>query len=269
MRKQPSGLSIFAWSTGAGVALAALLTPLALGPLALAHGAGDWISAFYGTMAVNHVARANAPAALPSASPRNLLPGRERRLPNVGLYAYTGSCAECHGSRGDGQGTLGSATEPAATDLTGPETRNKSDAELFWIIKNGLSFTAMPGYGDVYSDYDLAALVQYVRTLQQGQGRPIDIPAPTPDQLAAADPGSTDVTRRGAAVYFAQRCNLCHGPTGNAPGDLRIEELEDAERVIRGGRPGMPAFGPEQISDAQLGDLLAYLHNLPNNDTEE
>lgn len=252
-----------------GLVLAGGLSVVVLGPLALGHGAAEWLTAFYGTMAVNHTAQANAPRTLPSSSPRNLVPGRERRLPNIGLYAYTGSCAQCHGPMGDGKGTLGPGTVPPSTDLSGAETRNKSDTELFWIVKNGLSFTAMPGYGGAYSDNDIVALVQYVRALQDGQARPIDVPTPTADQLAASDPAAPDPAKRGAAVYFAQGCNSCHGALGNAPGDLQIQELEDADRIVRDGRPGMPAFNSSQISDVQLSDLVAYLHSFPNNEEEE
>lgn len=267
-RRERGGRGALAGGVIAGLVLAGVLSVVVLGPLALGHGAADWLTGFYGTMAVNHAAQANAPQALPSTSPRNLVPGRERRLPNIGLYAYTGSCAQCHGPKGDGKGTLGQGTVPPATDLTSSETRAKSDGELFWIVKNGLSFTAMPGYSGAYSDNDIVALVQYVRALQNGQARPIDVPTPTADQLAEADPSAADPAKRGAAVYFAQGCDSCHGALGNAPGDLQIQELEDADRIVRDGRPGMPAFNSSQISNAQLSDIVAYLHSFPNNEEE-
>jgi mono/diheme cytochrome c family protein len=58
-------------------------------------------------------------------------------------------------------------------------------------------------------------------------------------------------------VYFAQGCQLCHGAVGNAPGDLALRE-GDSE-TIRRGKNGMPAYGTDRISAAQLTDLLAYV----------
>jgi mono/diheme cytochrome c family protein len=179
------------------------------------------------------------------------------RASTAGRYAYIGSCATCHGATGDGKGAFGQQTYPPATDLTSADAKDKTDAELFWITKNGLSFTAMPGFGRQYSEADLWAIVGYIRTLQQGgRSATINIPTPTEAQLAVADPHGTPVAR-GAAVYFAQGCQLCHGAVGNAPGDLALHE-GDSE-TIRRGKNGMPAYGTDRISAADLRDLLAYV----------
>jgi mono/diheme cytochrome c family protein len=136
------------------------------------------------------------------------------------------------------------------------DAKEKSDAVLFWITKNGLSFTGMPAFAKQYDDADIWAIVGYVRSLQQGRAGAIEVPAPTQPQLAVADPhGSTSA--RGAAVYFAQGCQLCHGAVGNAPGELALREAET--EAIRRGRAGMPAYATDRISQAELSDLVAYL----------
>ena len=175
----------------------------------------------------------------------------------AGRDAYTGSCAECHGAAGDGKGAFGQSTYPAATDLTSHDVVGKSDAELFWITRNGLSFTGMPGFGDVYNDQDIWSIVSYLRVLQGGQASAVNVPTPSPSQVAQADPRGT-AEQRGAAVYFAEDCQACHGPTGNAPGNLALRGAGETG-AIRRGRPGMPAYGADRISDAQLADLEAYL----------
>jgi mono/diheme cytochrome c family protein len=179
------------------------------------------------------------------------------RAASAGRDAYTGSCAECHGSSGDGKGVFGTATYPPATDLTSHDVEEKSDAELFWITKNGLSFTAMPGFGDQYSDQEIWNIVAYMRSLQSGQPAAVNVPSPTFAQLHAADPNG-DPVARGAAVYFAQGCQSCHGPVGDAPANLALRGAGETG-AIRRGRPGMPAYGPDRISDAQLADLQAYM----------
>ncbi len=186
-----------------------------------------------------------------------------------GQYAYTGSCAQCHGPTGNGKGGVLSGTlYPPATDLTKGDAKEKSDAELFWITKNGLSFTAMPGFSDQYNDDTIWAIVAYLRALQGTQGstpRTLTVPTPSAVELARANP-SGDAAARGAAVYFAQSCEKCHGGSGNASGELRLRLAPDNATIacqIRNGPNGMPAYSSAQISDAEMGDLITYLRTLP------
>jgi len=83
----------------------------------------------------------------------------------AGETAYRG-CVTCHGSLGDGNGPLGRGMYPPPANLLGGDVKNESDAELFWIVKHGLSYTAMPGFGGQMSDKDIWGLVSYVRDLQ-------------------------------------------------------------------------------------------------------
>lgn len=232
-----------------GIAVAAAVGLLVAPPLLLLHRTDLPLERAYGNAAVTIVAR------LLAGDAKNPLAGNARAI-DAGRYAYTGSCASCHGANGDGKGVFGQDTYPPATDLTSAEAKQRSDAELFWITKNGLSFTGMPAFARLYKDEDIWALVSYLRALQQGRAGTINIPVPTEAQLAVADPHG-NATARGAAAYFAQGCQLCHGAVGNAPGQLALREGES--EAIRGGRTGMPAYGTDRISAAQLSDLLAYL----------
>ncbi len=60
----------------------------------------------------------------------------------------------------------------------------------------------MPAYRDQYSDQDKWSLVSYLRTLKGDQAA-LQVPTPTAEQLALADPKGNAV-QRGAAVYFSQ-----------------------------------------------------------------
>jgi mono/diheme cytochrome c family protein len=161
--------------------------------------------------------------------------------------------------KGDGKGVFGPITFPPATDLTKGDAKERSDAQLFYIMKNGLSFTPMPGYASQYSDQDLWAIVSYLRTLQNGPARAPAVPTPTAQQVSFADFQSADPAQRGAAVYFAQGCADCHGAVGDAPGNLALRETRNITRAVRGGRPGMPCYDPSLIDDAQMSDLQAYV----------
>ena len=101
-------------------------------------------------------------------------------------------------------------------------------------------------------------MVTYIRTLQRGSASALAILEPTSEQLSAADP-AVSRQARGAAIYFAQGCHLCHGPEGDAPGDLSIRGRIETDIVRRGDERGMPAYGKDLISDADLADLETYL----------
>jgi mono/diheme cytochrome c family protein len=234
---------------GAATALVVVLV-LAL-PLALTHRQDLPLERVYGNAAVSLVSRI-----LGGDGPNPV--ANNARAISAGRAAYTGSCAVCHGSKGDGRGVFGPSTYPDATDLTGAAAQAKTDAQLVWIVKNGLGFTAMPAFRDQYTDDDIWAIVAYLRAIGRGNASAIAIPPPTLAQLLVAD-SHGDRAARGAAIYFAQGCHLCHGPEGDAPGNLSIRGRIETEIVRTGDNRGMPAYGRNLISDAELADLEAYL----------
>jgi mono/diheme cytochrome c family protein len=233
-------------------AVAALVVVLALAlPLALTHRQDLPLERIYGDAAVSVVSRVlGGNAANPVAN--------DQRALAAGRAAYTGSCAICHGAKGDGRGVFGTTTYPDATDFTSDAAKSKTDAQLFWIVKNGLGFTAMPAFGGQYKDAEIWAMVAYIRALQRGTASALAIPEPSLAQLGAADLSVSRQTR-GAAIYFALGCHLCHGPEGDAPGELSIRGRIETEIVRRGDDGGMPAYGINVISDAELADLETYL----------
>ncbi len=241
--------SVYITVLGAIVAL--LIVFIVALPFALTHRQDLPLERVYGDAAVSVVSRVlGGDAANPLASdPRALA---------IGRIEYTGSCAVCHGAKGDGRGVFGPTTYPDATDFTTDAAKSKTDAQLFWIVKNGLGFTAMPAFSGQYKDADIWGMVAYIRALQRGGASALQIPAPSSAQLLAADPTQGRQTR-GAAIYFAQGCHLCHGPEGDAPGDLSIRGRIETEIVRKGSDRGMPAYGTNLISDADLADLETYL----------
>ncbi len=239
------------WVAALGAVAALVIVLVVALPFALTHRQDLPLERVYGDTAVSVVSRIlGGDAPNPVASdPRALATGRT---------AYTGSCAVCHGAKGDGRGAFGLTTYPDATDFTSAAAKSKTDAQLFWIVKNGLGFTAMPAFASQYKDAEIWAMVAYIRALQRGTASALSIPEPTVAQLAAADPTVSRQTR-GAAIYFALGCHLCHGPEGNAPGDLSLRGRIETEIVRKGDDRGMPAYDKDLISDAELADLETYL----------
>jgi mono/diheme cytochrome c family protein len=106
-------------------------------------------------------------ARLHAGTARNPVPETASSL-NIGQTAYR-TCVQCHGAAGDGRADLGLAVYPPAANLLEENAKNLTDAQLFWIIKNGLSFTAMPAYANQYRDDAIWSIVNYIRVLQQGR----------------------------------------------------------------------------------------------------
>jgi mono/diheme cytochrome c family protein len=239
-----------------GAALTMVIFAVAVLPWAVGHRTDLPLERLYGDVAVSLAARLHA------GNTSNPVAQNQRAL-SEGAAAYL-TCAQCHGPTGTGNGVYGQATYPNATDLTRGDAKEKSDAELFWITKHGLSFTGMPAFGGQYSDQEIWQLVAYMRALQNGQApAAIAVPTASAQQLAYANPAGT-LPEQGAAIYFAQGCQVCHGPTGYAPRDLAIRESREATQAVRDGRQGMPAYGPDKISDADLQKLIAYMNTFTN-----
>ena len=84
-----------------------------------------------------------------------------------GLAHFADHCATCHANDGSGQTPIGKNVYPKAPDLRETPTQSMSDGELFWVIHNGIRFTAMPawGEGDPEQDQDSWKLVHFIRHL--------------------------------------------------------------------------------------------------------
>ncbi|CUQ65608.1 c-type cytochrome [Candidatus Nitrospira inopinata] len=88
------------------------------------------------------------------------------------IYHGKGTCLNCHGVDGNGNG-------PAAAQLNPPPRnfrhhgfwRHRTEGEIFWVIKHGSPGTAMVGFGTMLSDEEIWSVIQYERTFAQRHGR--------------------------------------------------------------------------------------------------
>jgi len=86
-----------------------------------------------------------------------------------GERVYATFCASCHGNDGSGNTEMGRGLSPRAPDMRLPATQNLSDAELFYIIENGVWLTGMPAWGTGTKEGEAQSwhLVQFIRHLPQ------------------------------------------------------------------------------------------------------
>lgn len=85
------------------------------------------------------------------------------------LAHFADHCATCHANDGSGQTQIGKNVYPKAPDLRSADTQSMSDGEIFWVIHNGIRFTAMPAWGENDLDNDVGSwkLVHFIRHLPQ------------------------------------------------------------------------------------------------------
>jgi cytochrome c len=85
------------------------------------------------------------------------------------LAHFADHCAICHANNGSGQTPIGKNAYPKAPDLRLTDTQTMSDGEIFWVIHNGIRFTAMAawGEGDPAQDMGSWKLVHFIRHLPQ------------------------------------------------------------------------------------------------------
>jgi cytochrome c553 len=82
------------------------------------------------------------------------------------LFEGKGTCFNCHGKAGDGNGPAGAILNPSPRNFTNCKFHKKrKDGELFWVIKNGSAGTGMvslvPG---TITEEEAWIIINYERT---------------------------------------------------------------------------------------------------------
>ena len=81
----------------------------------------------------------------------------------MGTEHFAAHCAVCHGAPGVRKGDIAHGLYPAPPDLR-HSSIHLSDAELFWVIKNGIKMTGMPAWAN-HSDEEIWATVAFIKKL--------------------------------------------------------------------------------------------------------
>ena len=152
-------------------------------------GALEW---FLATARRNAVQRQAADIVPPDLS------GEDRLAAGAG--AFEEMCAGCHGAPGRDPFVGAEDMDPPPPDLA-EAARERSPAELFWVVKHGIRMTGMPAWGPSHADAELWELVALIKRLpdlsaaqfQQlvergGHGHDHQHGGPTDDHRAAAGP---------------------------------------------------------------------------------
>ncbi len=82
----------------------------------------------------------------------------------TGFQLYDEMCVVCHGGPGQSRGEIAKGIWPEAPSLT-MAASDWNAAELFWITKNGIKFTAMPAWGPTHEEDKIWAMVAFLKKL--------------------------------------------------------------------------------------------------------
>jgi len=81
-----------------------------------------------------------------------------------GFKHYDEMCVQCHGAPGKKPDEIAKGLWPEAPDLA-KAVPDWTPAQLFWITKNGIKFSAMPAWGPTHSDEKIWDIVAFLEKL--------------------------------------------------------------------------------------------------------
>jgi mono/diheme cytochrome c family protein len=122
---------------------------------------------------------------LEAGKKQNPLPETDEVV-SQGQEVFLGSCAQCHGANGRGDTDIGRNMYPPAMDLSSSHVQHWSDAELFWIIQNGVRLTGMPAWHSSISENDTWKLARFIHNLARLDAASASTGAPSPAQVAVS-----------------------------------------------------------------------------------
>jgi cytochrome c oxidase cbb3-type subunit 2 len=185
----------------------------------------------------------------------------------IGKIIFIRECWVCHGDAGRGNGVYREGLRPIPPDFSDSEHYGPfTDSDYYWRISEGLPWSAMPIWKELYSEEDRWSVVHYLRVnFTQTEDRPksnaaqvypanyLAMTMPTTlsieDVLADGLENPIPLTPSwdaGRAMYL-QMCAHCHGLTGLGDGWDAVGYLDV-----------MPAnFNDENVRGLSDGDWFA------------
>ena len=118
---------------------------------------------------------AKSPSGQTRRSPRpdeSLSPSPDIVEQGKAIYEGKGTCMNCHGIKGRGDGPGAASLNPPPRVFRSHEFwKHRSEGEIFWVIKHGSPETAMIPFGGMLTDEEIWTVMQYERSFAGGYGR--------------------------------------------------------------------------------------------------
>ncbi len=92
-------------------------------------------------------------------------PLKDPKMAQMGFKEYHEMCRQCHGAPGRQRAEFAQGLYPNPPDLASKEMKGVSERELYWVAKNGIKMTGMPGFGPTHAEEELWAIVAFVKRI--------------------------------------------------------------------------------------------------------
>lgn len=208
-----------------------------------------------------------------------------------GFILYREKCVQCHGAPGVAPDDLAFGLTPAPANLVAT-AREWAAPEIYWVVRNGIKMTGMPGWEYRLDDgeiWDIVAFVQRLPVfspLEYAQWEASVAPAPRQAAIraaSAAPEASVEAGKRAIGQYLCATCHRIPGIVGasrlvgppldgigarkyiagvlsNTPENM-VRWLRDPQAVDP--RSAMPDLG---VTEEDARDIAAYLSTLTSVD---
>ena len=215
-------------------------------------------------------------------------------LPDIELTKanFERNCMSCHGAEGKGDGVASEFLIPRPRDFVASPYRFAAEwadeahivADLERTIRSGVPRSAMPAFGGVLSEAEIAGLAQYVADMRDTDQVSIsDVEV----DVGARPPLTVELVDLGKELFTNLACATCHGESGAGDGQLAQtlvdfqqnpvrpadftsglfksgQRSEDIVRTILKGVPGTPMVSYEGILLVENEDTEEETYNTLN-----
>ncbi|WP_421914707.1 c-type cytochrome [Mesorhizobium sp.] len=225
----------------------------------------------------------------------------------LGAQQFHLVCSNCHGGPGLGQSPIALSMQPRPQSLPAV-VKQFDDKELFWIVKHGVKFSAMPSWPNQTRDDEVWSMVAFLKKLPSmsadtyldmtrstspGEAGP-KIPFNGPRKLTDADTRrntypSEEFLYASPSIGFGDQglmtdpvtaCSRCHGKdgTGSATGgeapNLTIQSAAYLAAALKAYAAGDRKSGFMQpvaaaLSESQITALASYYSGLTDTRADE
>jgi cytochrome c553 len=132
---------------------------------------------------------------------------------------YATGCAPCHGAPGEPQSPIVEQMVPRPPSLPS-RIRERKPGQLFWIVKHGIKYTAMPGWVALEREDEIWAMVAFMLQLSElspGQYRYLAYGEDVTDASVVENDTAPYLLRPLAESLelILADCARCHGADGN------------------------------------------------------
>ncbi|AKH98892.1 cytochrome c553 [Hoeflea sp. IMCC20628] len=184
----------------------------------------------------------------------------------LGRGHYQDACAFCHAMPDQSRSQTALSMLPAPPHIT-DAVSDWDPQHMYWIVKNGVKMSGMPGWPSTKRDDDVWSVVAFLDAVKQAE-RPVSAAETDLAGIVQERDDEADQNSRIASIYQSG-CGRCHGENGFADGNVLIPRLdtlpaayiEASLQAYRSGarQSGIMQQAASQLSDEQIFEIAAYI----------